>query len=205
MVIKCDNGHWFDSVVSKTCPHCKRNSEKLNLRLDDIEEEDKTVSITEIDLSLGEELGTIIGNRVRNSDSYDSINSGEDDDKTISFGFFGVSEIQPVVGWLVCQRGNEKGKDFRLHTGKNFVGRSTSMDVVLVDDKTISRERHCSVIYEPKKNKFYVSGEKGNLIYLNGEPISEPKEIRKGDRMTVGETELLFVPYCEESRKWEIE
>ena len=128
-----------------------------------------------------------------------------DDDKTISFGFFGMNAVQPVTGWLVCMTGDERGKDYRLHMGKNFVGRSPSMDVVLVDDKKISREKHCSVIYEPKRNIFYVSAEGGNLVYLNNELLETSKELHEDDRITIGDTTLTFIPFSRGERKWEEE
>ncbi len=33
------------------------------------------------------------------------------------------------------------------------------MDVVLIDDKTIARNKHASVTYDPKGNAFYVTPE----------------------------------------------
>jgi hypothetical protein len=205
MIIKCENGHWYDANVNKTCPHCKRESEKLSIRLDnDIEEDDRTISIAEVDLSLGEELGAIIGQSAGSAISnMPEMDTTEDGDKTISFGFFGMTDTQPVTGWLVCTTGTERGKDYRLHTGKNFVGRSTSMDVVLIDDKTISREKHCSVVHEPKENVFYVSPENGNVTYVNDKIIDKPVAIQEGDEITIGDTKLVFIPFCKEGRLWE--
>ena len=206
MIIKCENGHWYDANVNKSCPHCRRDSEKLSICLDDVEEDDRTISIAEVDLSLGEELGAIIGDSINNRipDFADAGNT-EDGDKTISFGFFGMMELPPVTGWLVCMTGSEQGKDYRLHTGKNFVGRSTAMDVVLIDDKTISREKHCSVVYDPKGNVFYVSSENGNLTYVNNVMIESPVKLMSGDQITIGETKLIFISFCEEGRTWESE
>ena len=101
MITRCKNGHWYDSGVNRACPHCKQESEKLSIRLNDIEEDDRTVSIIETDLSLGEELGAIIGNSIEHTMSVSQGNSFDDDDKTISFGFFGMTAIKPVAGWLV--------------------------------------------------------------------------------------------------------
>ena len=56
MAVKCKNGHWYDPNMHRTCPHCKRASEQLRLTLDDVEEDDKTVSIADVDVSLGEQL-----------------------------------------------------------------------------------------------------------------------------------------------------
>ena len=128
-----------------------------------------------------------------------------DDDKTISFGFFGMADTAPVTGWLVCMTGEERGKDYRLHMGKNFIGRSPSMDVVLVEDKKISREKHCSVIYDPKGDMFYVSAEGGNLVYLNDELLESLEELQKDDRITIGDTTLIFIPFSRGKRRWEEE
>ncbi len=205
MITRCNNGHWYDSGVNRSCPHCKLNSEKLSIRLDDVEEDDRTISIAEVDISLGEELGAIIGNSINAPLPMNTGVQNTDDDKTISFGFFDVASLPPVTGWLVCTTGTEKGKDFRLHSGKNFIGRSTSMDVVIVDDKTISREKHCSVTYDPKGNQFYVSAEGGNIVYLNDEIVEQPAELHEGDVVIVGETRLQFIPFCKEERTWEKE
>ncbi len=202
MIKRCNHGHWYDTGIHKTCPHCKQESEKLRIGLNDIEEDDHTISFAEAEISLGEELNAIIGNS-KGIPMPEAVNEKSDDDKTISFGFFGMAAVQPVTGWLVCMTGDERGKDYRLHMGKNFIGRSPSMDVALVDDKTISREKHCAVIYEPKRNVFYVSAEGGNLVYLNGELLETSKELKEDDEITIGNTTLIFIPFSRGERKWE--
>lgn len=211
MITKCKKGHWYDAKMYTCCPHCKRESEQLSLTVDSIQEDDKTVSIAEVDVSLGEELSSLITGAdekvtpgmVANVE----INSDDemDGDRTVSFGFFGITAMQPVVGWLVAVNGEEKGKDFRLHSGKNFVGRSTSMDIVLIDDKTIARDRHCAVTYDPKGNGYYVSSENGNSVYVNEQVIENGIQINEGDCIQIGSTKLLFIPFCKEDRKWEEE
>lgn len=205
MITRCKNGHWYDSGVNRACPHCKQESEKLSIRLNDIEEDDRTVSIIETELSLGEELGAIIGNSIEHTMSVSQGNSFDDDDKTISFGFFGMTAIKPVAGWLVCMNGSEKGKDYRLHAGKNFIGRSASMDVMLIEDKSISRDRHCSVVYDPKGNVFFLSSEGGNTVYLDDKLVNSPKELKEGSLIMIGQTKLMFIPFCREGRIWEDE
>lgn len=202
MIKKCINGHWYDASVNRTCPHCKQASEKLGIRINDIEEDDRTVSIAEVGRSLGDELGAIIGNAAGSS-APKTVAGASDDDKTISFGFFGMTTVQPVTGWLVCMTGSERGKDYRLHIGKNFIGRSPTMDVVLVDDKKISREKHCSVIYDPKGEAFYVTAEGGNLVYLNDQMLTDSEKLTENDKITIGDTNLIFIPFCRGMRKWE--
>ena len=36
--------------------------------------------------------------------------------------------FDPVVGWLVCTEGPDRGRDYRLRTAKNFIGRAPEMD-----------------------------------------------------------------------------
>lgn len=212
MAVKCSNGHWYDPKMYRSCPHCKRAGEQLSISLDDVEEDDKTVSIAEADISLSEQLGEIIGGNFESASGMiqtdtDNMHESltEDGDKTVSFGFFGMTKKAPVTGWLVCINGDEKGNDYRLHSGKNFVGRSQRMDIVLTDDKSISREKHCSVLYDPKGNEFYVTAENSNIVYLNGAIVTEASPLKKGDVIKVGETELKFIPYCQEDITWEKE
>lgn len=228
MVRKCKSGHWYDPGLFDECPHCKKDSEKLKLSLnDDEDEDDRTVSMMDLDLSLDAQLGSMgagetgpgggLGSDAGSGSAtgpglglspldFGIIPSGsadEDEDKTISFWDFGSSRLPAVTGWLVGLTGEDEGKDFRLHTGKNFIGRGINMDVVLSEDKQVSREKHCSVTYDPKGNKFFLSGEQGNTVYRNGSPVEGIVEITDGDIITAGETELAFVPYCKEERTWE--
>ena len=72
-----------------------------------------------------------------------------------------VEKPAPVVGWLVCTDGVNKGTDYRLHQGRNFVGRSPEMDVCILGDNTVSRSSHAIVVYDPRSNG--VSGAAGQL------------------------------------------
>ena len=218
MVRKCKSGHWYDPNLFSECPHCKKDSEKLKLSLSDEEEDDRTVSMMDLDLSLDSQLGRMSGvphgvaaespmGPAPDISGFDfgiisSEPTGEDEDKTISFWDFGASRLPAVTGWLVGQNGEEMGKDFRLHIGKNFIGRGINMDIVL-EDKRVTREKHCSVTYDPKGNRFFVSGEQGNTVYVNGALVEGMQELCDGDMLTVGETKLIFVPYCKEERTWE--
>lgn len=47
----------------------------------------------------------------------------DDPDKTMSIN--GTTEsVDPVTGWLVCIEGPQYGKDYKIHAGKNFIGRA---------------------------------------------------------------------------------
>lgn len=123
----------------------------------------------------------------------------EDTGKTV-----GIFSTTKVVGWLVCIKGPEKGKDFILGSGRNFIGRSPSMDVSLIGDSSISRENHAVITYNPRGNNFSISYGTGHgIVYLNGMEVLAPMKLESYDQIELGETILSFIPFCTESFQWE--
>ena len=113
------------------------------------------------------------------------------------------TKADPVVGWLVCLAGPDRGRDFRLHAEKNFIGRSASMDVCVAGDETVSREKHALVIFDPKKQVFWVvPGDASGLVYLNGDIVNTPSQMKQEDVLEVGQTKLVFIPFCGEKYSW---
>ncbi len=109
----------------------------------------------------------------------------------------------PCVGWLIALGGEHVGTDFRLKAGKNFVGRSPQMDVALTEDKSVSRDRHAIVVYEPKAHLYLVQpGESSSLVYRNNEVVLTPVKLEAYDMITVGDVNLLFIPLCGERFNW---
>ncbi len=113
-------------------------------------------------------------------------------------------KTEPVVGWLVCMEGPDRGKDFRLHNEKNYVGRAPSNDVVVESDNTVSRERHGLVIFDPKKHTFWaLPGDASGLVYLNGEIVNSPTEMKSDDVLEIGKTKLVLIAFCGAKYTWE--
>lgn len=115
----------------------------------------------------------------------------------------GSSAIQPVTGWLVCVEGPERGRDYRLHTEMNYIGRSKSNDVVLSSDPTVSRERHALIAYDSRGKMFFFAPANGSsLVRQNGRPVLSTVELQAGDRLEIGSGIYLFVPLCGEGFQW---
>lgn len=109
----------------------------------------------------------------------------------------------PCVGWLVALGGEHLGTDFRLKVGKNFIGRDAKMDVALTEDKSVSRDRHAIVVYEPKAHLYLIQpGESSSLVYRNNEVVLTPVKLEAYDMITVGDVNLLFMPLCGERFNW---
>ncbi len=132
-------------------------------------------------------------------EGYQSEAEEEDTGKTI-----GIFSMAKVVGWLVCVKGSEKGKDFVLGSGRNFIGRSPSMDVSLMGDVSVSRENHAVITYNPRGNSFSISYGTGHgIVYLNGEEVLVPMKLEPYDQIELGKTILIFIPFCGDNFKWE--
>ncbi|MBR1866293.1 MAG: FHA domain-containing protein [Lachnospiraceae bacterium] len=109
----------------------------------------------------------------------------------------------PCVGWLIALGGAHIGTDFRLKVGKNFIGRSPQMDVALTEDKSVSRDRHAVVVYEPREHLYLVQpGEASTLVYRNEQVVLSPVKLEAYDVITVGDVNLLFMPLCNKEFNW---
>lgn len=109
----------------------------------------------------------------------------------------------PCVGWLVALGGEHIGTDFRLKVGKNFIGRSPKMDIALTEDKSVSRERHAIVVYDPKSNMYLIQpGDSSSLAYYNNNLLLTPEKLEAYDMITVGDVNLLFMPLCSAKFSW---
>lgn len=111
--------------------------------------------------------------------------------------------VSPVVGWLVCTEGPARGRDFRLHVAKNFVGREKTMDVCIEGDPEVSRERHAEVIFEPQTKAFWLKpGDSSGLVYLNGAIQFSPVPLNPRDIITLGKSKLMLVPLVGADFDW---
>lgn len=109
----------------------------------------------------------------------------------------------PVVGWLVCIDGPAKGRDYRIHSQYNYIGRARHMDICISGDNCISAERAAVLAYDDRNCVFFMGPGMGqNLVRLNGKPILNAQELNAFDQITIGETTLLFIPLCGERFDW---
>lgn len=175
-IIMCSKGHYFDDEKFFQCPYCGISFEFLEREGEKYVEE-ATIRLSDI--------------------------KTDDEDKTISYWHGENTQQDYITGWLVCIDGPEKGRDYRLHYGFNRIGRSYQMDVCIEEDMQVTRDNHCSVVYDLKENEFSVSPSTGTLTYLNNQILMESKKINDGDRIRVGQSTLELVVFCKGGRKWD--
>jgi hypothetical protein len=104
--------------------------------------------------------------------------------------------IDPVVGWLVCVKGTNKGRDYRLHSDLNKLGRAPNMDVCIEGDEAISRENHCQIAFSPRSKTYsIVPGDGRNISYLNNQDVLSAMRLQAYDRLDLGESSFIFIPF----------
>lgn len=203
---KCSNGHFYDSDTYASCPHCSggasTGSQNATVAFDSSANLAATVDLDSFQADSGMTAPTPIQNM--------TIPQGNlDDSKTISIYQSSKMEdpqASPVVGWLVCTKGKMYGQDFRLKSGRNFIGRGADMDVCLAGENTVSRDRHATIIQEPRKNMFIAQpGESRELFYVNGEVVLSPVQLKKNDVLQIGDVCLMLIPCCDEAFRWDKE
>lgn len=173
--IKCPNQHYYDADVYSVCPQCSAGARNAQ------------------PVPGGGNKPTV----------------WIDDKTTISFwtktknGSAAAEKASPVVGWLVCTKGESYGQAYRLKVGQNFIGREENMDVCLAGEQTVSRFKHAIVVYEPVRNEFIaLIGESSSLYYVNGSVVTTPITLKKNDRLKIGDAELMLIPCCDDSFTW---
>jgi hypothetical protein len=189
---RCPSGHHYDPSKHSSCPYC---------------------GVAAIDITATKPAGG--AGRFPQTEGEVTLpagglppgeQEGKERDEGVTVGYYRkVIGIDPVVGWLVCTDGPDRGRDYRLHSEKNFVGRSEKMDVCIRGDDAISRENHAVISFNPRNNSFKLQpGEGRGLVYLNGDDIDVPVALKPYDLIELGQTKLMFMPFCGEKFQWEI-
>ena len=173
---RCPEGHFYDGNKFRVCPYCQQAAGpvKPTMPMPGM----PTPEAKPVDPAQLDEMGA-------------------------TQGYYAGMEKAPVIGWLVIVDGPWKGQDFRLCPGKNYIGRSRDMDVVL-DDPMVSRNKHAVVLFDPVSSTALCQpGESRELFYLNGKVVTETVALKRRDILSIGKTKLAFMPFCDEEFTWE--
>ena len=174
---RCINGHIYDTAKHRACPKCGAGPDVVSAnpkRPENGEWRSRTMGEDEAD-EPGVQPSPTVGPYMERID------------------------LDPVVGWLVCTNGPERGRDYRIYVGSNSIGRAETMRICIARDKEISRLNHAFIIFDPESNKFFVSpGTAQGLAHHNRRLVNQAVELRPFDEIKVGGTTLLFVPFLSE-------
>jgi len=186
---RCPSGHLFDPAKHTSCPYC--GVADLDFQ--------KTHPKRPVTSNGGDEPEEM---RTRPKDQAPP--AGADPGATQGI-FRRKLGLDPVVGWLVCIEGTNRGRDYRIRSENNFVGRSEKMDISITGDEGISRENHAIITFDPKDSSFTLSpGNARGIVYLNGGAVHSSTSLSPHDEIQIGNTRLRFVPFCgSDGFQWE--
>lgn len=211
---RCKNGHSYDPAISPDCPECAAMAGHT------VPLVGTDMNYGPVDFGFGAPMDPIGKTQPIQRDTVPvnpqpSSWANAEDYKTAGYGADSYNPtmplnmnsdnlaVRPVTGWLVCVEGPDKGKDFRLHSDMNYIGRSKNNDVVLATDPTVSRERHAMVAYDNRGKMFFFAPANGSsLVRQNGRPVLSTVELKTGDRLEIGEGTYMFIPLCGENFEW---
>lgn len=204
---RCENGHYYDKSKSEQCPYCNPINHDVS----------RTVAVDQL---AAPDFGTAIdfstgGYGCTGIPTFDgdggigvtqSVQTSSEMTQIVTPQTASGKRYDPVVGWVVCIEGPDRGTDYRIRTGNNSVGRGAKALIRIVGDTAISQEDMSIIAYSaPTKQYFVIAGGTRNQTFVNGQVViaMQSRELHAFDRITIGATTLLFVPLCGGEFSWE--
>jgi len=177
-LVRCPNGHMYSvRKHGNTCPYCNVSS-------------DNGSSGSDVRKPAGRKVHTIS-------------NTNDNNGKTQAY-WENQEGLEPVVGWLVCIEGAQRGEDYQIRNEKNFIGRSEDMHIQIAGDNSISRKNHAVISYNPiQRNFFLIPGDGVGIVFRNNEAIYSPTELSAYDVLQMGKSKFIFIPLCGIHFEWE--
>jgi hypothetical protein len=111
----------------------------------------------------------------------------------------------PVVGWLVIVGGPGIGSYRPIFEGNNTLGRSDKNRIPIdFGDDAISSEEQAYIRYDSSDRSFLFVPNlaKTNVVSLNSKRPTGAIELHQMDVITMGRTQLVFVPFCGPEFDW---
>ena len=111
----------------------------------------------------------------------------------------------PVVGWLVVVGGPGLGSFRSIYEGNNAIGRSPTQRIPIdFGDNTISSEEQAYIRYDSMDRSFLFVPNlaKTNVVAVNNSKPTGAVKLELMDVISMGRTQLAFVPFCGEEFDW---
>lgn len=117
----------------------------------------------------------------------------------------GAFQQDPVVGWLVVVGGPGIGCFRPIFEGNNTIGRSANQRIpVDFGDDSISSEEQAYIRYDSSSRSFLFVPNlaKTNIVSVNDKRPTGAVELNQMDVITMGRTQIVFVPFCGADFDW---
>jgi len=117
----------------------------------------------------------------------------------------GEFKQDPVVGWLVIVGGAGIGSFRPIFEGNNTVGRSAANRIAIdFGDESISADEQAYIRYDSADRTFLFVPNlaKTNVVSVNDKRPSSAVPLQGMDVITMGRTQIVFVPFCGPDFDW---
>jgi hypothetical protein len=114
-------------------------------------------------------------------------------------------EQDPVVGWLVVIGGPGLGAFRPVFEGNNTIGRGEDQRIPIdFGDTTISSTEQAYIRYDSMDRSFLFVPNlaKTNVVAVNNKKPTGAVKLEQMDVISMGRTQLAFVPFCGEEFDW---
>jgi hypothetical protein len=112
---------------------------------------------------------------------------------------------EPVVAWLVIIGGPGLGAFRPVYEGNNTIGRAANQRISIdFGDDAISAEEQAYLRYDSTDRQFLFVPNlaKTNVVRVNEDKPTGAVRLSAMDVITMGRTQLVFVPFCGEEFDW---
>jgi hypothetical protein len=207
---RCEYGHYYDPSKYESCPHCFARSNGVEAEYTVAKAPIDEQVLEAYDLTYGDDAPVEAPSRRRRArpeppaaPAPSPQPAAEEESVTVA-RVEQRTGVNPPVGWLVQTAGPNKGQAYVIHSERNTLGRSSSMDICIKGDVGISRDTNAVLSYNPRNRDFHlVPGEGKAIIYLNDQELLDPALLHPYDRIEISDTALLFLPLCGDRFSWE--
>ncbi|MEP7199403.1 MAG: FHA domain-containing protein, partial [Chloroflexota bacterium] len=101
-----------------------------------------------------------------------------------------MEDNAPVMGWLAVKKGAQPGRQFKLGTGRNGIGRDGAACKIVLDDTSASKQ-HAQVNFEGGQFFAYDMAST-NGTFVNGQRLQKRQMLYDNDEIRIGDTVLTF-------------
>ena len=116
-----------------------------------------------------------------------------------------AGEPEFPVGWLAVVAGPGRGRALSLQAGINAIGRGPRAHVRLdFGDTAIAESDHAILNYSAAQQEFHLLPGQGSsaALLLNETVVKDTVTLQGGELLTLGNTQLRFVPLCGKDFDW---
>ena len=104
---------------------------------------------------------------------------------------------EPIVAWLVCVNGADRGRDYPIRDKINIIGSSPNNDIQVNGEPAVAPENHACIAYDSESTACLLLAGAMGAVCLNGEFNDYPQPLNKFDIITIGNAQFVFAPASE--------